>query len=64
MFNLYSLVVVQMSFVLIDDAKLRRILVRRNFFCRFLLKYRRQRNRFATKEPKWLKNCRKVVKDL
>ena len=53
-----------MSFCLIDDAKLRRILARCNFFCRFLLKYRRQRSRLATNGPKWLKNCRKVVKIL
>ena len=65
MFNLYSLfVVVQMSFVLIDDAKLRRILAHCNFFCRFLLKYRRQRNQFATICPKWLKICRESVKFL
>ena len=47
-----------------DDAKLRRILAHCNFFCRFLLKYRRQRNQFATICPKWLKICRESVKFL
>ena len=65
MFNLYSLfVVVQMSFCLIDDAKLRRFSPHSKLFREILLKCIRQRRRFATKRGNGPKSCRKTASSL
>ena len=50
-----------MSFVLKDDAKLRRFLAHSNFFRSFLPKYRRQKHRFATNGRRRLIICRESV---
>ena len=52
MFNLYSLVVVQMSFVLIDDAKLRRFLVSFQTFSLFFYQKLWTKNPFMDKSGK------------
>ena len=53
MFNLYSLfVVVQMSFVLIDDAKLRRFLVSFQTFSHFFYQKLWTKNPFMDKSKK------------
>ena len=48
MFNLFSFFVAQMSFVLIDDAKLRRFLAHSKLFLSFFLKSNGQGPRLWT----------------
>ena len=52
MFNLYSLFVVQMSFCLIDDAKLRRFLVSFQTFSHFFYRKLWTKNPFMDKSGK------------
>ena len=58
MFNLYLfLVVAQMSFVLIDDAKLRQFLAHSKLFLSFFIKTNGQNICFWTKRRTLFKSC-------